>query len=209
MPEDRYVLTAEERDALAWLVADYRRRFGLGPHGRKGEEPPEDPTAPEVYVAFTPSGGIPARSGTTPGSVLCDVHKVYGGVLTDAGFERLVFNLNADAVDGSAYVKISRDKFGVWWADSAEGEPGTGTGTDTFARGFILRATLDTTLTQGGSAYATIRTPGWNLTGTSDSIEVWDDLLTSGATMDAGRKVHVFYEPETSKWWVTSADCES
>lgn len=92
--------------------------------------------APEVYVARTPSGGIPgltpAGSGTapspnppydSPGHADCYVSRTVfqNGVpylYPVEGLFRTVCNLSTNAVAGNIWVLAQRDKYGTWWAES-------------------------------------------------------------------------------------------
>lgn len=77
-------------------------------------------TAPEVYIAFTPSGGIPARVGVIPGSADCTVYRLQIDTtgnsysLADTGNTKTVYNLNT-LVTGSSWVIVGREKFGSWF----------------------------------------------------------------------------------------------
>lgn len=64
---------------------------------------------PGVYVAVTPSGGIPARSGTTLGTATCTLQQVsYAGTLSSTTRTVTVSNLSTTAVGGSAYIICQR-----------------------------------------------------------------------------------------------------
>ncbi len=90
---------------------------------------------PEVYVAFTPSGGIPALSeggdsgtalgpGDTPGSADCQVYQLVSGALqVVTGLTRKVYNFGGAAVAGSEWVLVLRDKYGTWWTDGSSSVP--------------------------------------------------------------------------------------
>jgi hypothetical protein len=94
-----------------------------------------DPIAPEVYVALTPSGGIPALggSGTDVDAVAtnCEIYRLLpsngtdpGSGLQDAGFTKPIYNLYG-AWGGNSWVVVKRDKWGTWWTDP---KSSTGTG---------------------------------------------------------------------------------
>lgn len=140
----------DDLDILRTLVAEYRRR----PKDRPRSDPtPPLPTAPEVYVVLTPDGGIPgltesADVGTEfgeddePGSADCQIYRRVSGVLIPQGFTRTVYNLSADAIGGSQWVGVVRDKWGDWYAMSGvPGPAGAGGGTPftpTFEGGSIF-----------------------------------------------------------------------
>lgn len=92
---------------------DDLRKMVVNPRGRTLL--PESPLdAPEVYLALTPASGIPARSGASVSSAVCQVYRILSEVLTDAGFDRTVYNLSSSAQSGNNYIRIERDKFGTW-----------------------------------------------------------------------------------------------
>jgi hypothetical protein len=106
------------------MIRDYYGQArGTSPDG----PPPRVAPGPEVFIAKSPAGGIPARVGNTPGTALCDLYEArqdsFGSTartltaLTlpngDAN-QRQVDNLSTTAIEGSAYIAIVRDKFGCW-----------------------------------------------------------------------------------------------
>ena len=69
-----------------------------------------------------PSGGIPARSGTTLGSATCDVWGSSGSnTIADAGWDIVVKNWGSDAAcaNGSRY-GIAMYYDGCWWVHSED-----------------------------------------------------------------------------------------
>lgn len=100
--------------------------------------------APELYIARTPSDGLPPMLGAEPGAAECDLYQLLrddNGVpyvsplLTQP---KLVFNLSSDPVGGNRWALIQRDKFGSWVLGggglepsptTTDPTPGTGTGT--------------------------------------------------------------------------------
>lgn len=133
-----FVLSEQDRRFLQEVLNDYRDRVG-NTEGRTGP-PRTDPQAPEVYVAFTRSGGIPALTtvaGTGTGDEdrpgYADETPIYRVVVSEAGLHQLlpvtgltrrVYNLSTTAVAASTWVLVFRDKFGFWFANP----PGTGGG---------------------------------------------------------------------------------
>lgn len=138
MPEPRYNLTEADVVLLREMADEYRRQRIGQPPRHTGK--PQEPTAPEVYVAWVPSGGIPAlndqdttgtgtEEGTgtgssqlddVVGSAVCEIyHMVVDGFgnrrLHRTGFTKRVHNLMTVGVPGSKWALISRDKFGAWW----------------------------------------------------------------------------------------------
>lgn len=132
-----YWLSERDRDALRDLLEDFRGRRG---QRDRAYTPPGLPTAPEVYVARTPPGGIPALStagtgtGTSgiddvPGSADCAVYQVVDvddtfRIQSVEGLFRTVLNLASAAVAGNTWIKIDRDKYGRWLANVPDPAPG-------------------------------------------------------------------------------------
>lgn len=79
--------------------------------------------APEVYIALTPTDGIPARVGTTPGSAECVIQHIdsTGDLAEVASFAQPVYNVSTSAVAGDEYISVKRDKYGTWLADTGGG----------------------------------------------------------------------------------------
>jgi hypothetical protein len=75
-----------------------------------------------AIIILTPSGGIPARSGTTVGKANCTVYTISASdVLTSTGVSVSVVNLAAAAVAGSVYGQAKRAG-GRWVIDYEECE---------------------------------------------------------------------------------------
>lgn len=99
------------------------RRDGLQARHKMGiKYPPIGVQANGGYFAKVPVGGIPARSGSTPGEATCDIYKIEkntGGdwEIQDAGFTVGVFNVFPIAVAFDAafpYFNVHQDQFGKW-----------------------------------------------------------------------------------------------
>ncbi len=140
-------LTEQDAKVLREFLAAQRRKKPAIRYAREPDEPP----APETYVALTPAGGIPAitlgvgtGTGSGPDQVAyadCDIYRVVRlrsfKQLHAMGITRPVHSLSHEAVPGGIYVLITRDKGGTWWVSgtpadlSHEVDPGTGTGTGT------------------------------------------------------------------------------
>lgn len=61
-------------------------------------------------ILLTPSGGIAARSGTAPGSAVCDVCRINGSdQLETTGEGRLIYNIASSAVAGEVYIQSKRE----------------------------------------------------------------------------------------------------
>jgi hypothetical protein len=70
----------------------------------KGSDTLPPSTTSANYIAMTPGGGIPARSGTTISKADCTVYSATGGTLTSAGITVPVYNLSTTAVGASKYI---------------------------------------------------------------------------------------------------------
>lgn len=74
-----------------------------------------------AYVAYTPSGGVPAATGTpggtiTPGSATVTLYLFQNGVLTLTSKTLTVYNMTTSAVGGSKLVQIKYIDC-CWWVD--------------------------------------------------------------------------------------------
>ena len=68
-----------------------------------------------ILLAKTPSGGIPARSGTTAGSASCDVFKLVSTTLTDTTNNETIYNVSDQPVPGDTYVMATQELVGGQW----------------------------------------------------------------------------------------------
>ena len=87
-------------------------------------KPPKPITQASAYIAKTGGSGIPARSGTTPGSASVALYRInYAGTLvpvvddTSAAIEILVYNVSSSAVAANAYVQVKQEVFGRYVVD--------------------------------------------------------------------------------------------
>ncbi len=71
--------------------------------------------AARIAIARAPSGGIAARSGTTPGSATCGLYELSSGSLVDSGITETVYNVFSSAIANNAYVIIAQDYIGGDW----------------------------------------------------------------------------------------------
>jgi len=102
----------------------------------------------EVFVAYTPLGGIPVMEVVdgefVPGQALCRIYRILRGsseaeLKRVYAFNELVYNIScAVAIPASVFIVIMKTKWGEWvgfcpGGDSCAtcGETGTGTGTGT------------------------------------------------------------------------------
>lgn len=134
--QDKFYLTEADVMFLRQLKEEHTHRNVNTPN-RFAQPDPEFST-PEVYVALTPAGGIPALVpgtgtggsdiGATPGTADCYIYRndLTTGQLTYSGFTKPVYNLSGTAVPGNAFVIAERDKWGTWFAvDMSEGGGGS------------------------------------------------------------------------------------
>lgn len=127
--EKGHFLSPHDRELVQEIITEVKRQIGNRPIYTDREE--DQLFTPETYIAFTPEGGIPARtegpgtgSGAGQDDVMayadCEVYqKVYiSGVeyLKRTGFTRRVFNLSDTAIPQFSWVVITRDKWGTWIA---------------------------------------------------------------------------------------------
>lgn len=147
-----YWLSANDRQSLKELLREHERR-SRNTTGRIGAQDIEhqEYMTPEVYVARTPAGGIPAldenTTGTSttalgddvPGYAECDIYRIIddetGGdnpVLKPVEeLSKRVHNLSIFPIDEYQLIQVIRDKFGNWYAhDIWIGTDTVGTGTN-------------------------------------------------------------------------------
>lgn len=152
-----YFLSENDRRVLGEMFA-WWRRFNTNTKvgGRSDQIDHEEFPAPEVYVAYSPSGGIPGRVGTVPGSEICDIYQIS---FTDGDPEQpelvqinpltqRVYNISARSIGGRDPILVIRDKLGQWIVQSQSGdgsEPGTGTAPEDEPSGACNLAKLKTT----------------------------------------------------------------
>jgi len=120
-----YFLSKDDRDDLGELLDAYRRgRIPTSGSGNVDGTDHQENQAPDVYVAFTPGGGIPVRSGVTPGAAECDLYRLLPDETLEQypdGVTQYVYNLSTAAVPEESYVLVSRDKAGTWWVVASAG----------------------------------------------------------------------------------------
>lgn len=133
-----YLLSEADRDLLRRVMPELRRRFGNTLNRPYVEQPDGD--APEVFVALSPVGTIPAMTGTTPGSATCAIYRRATGGTLEAltGLSRVVYNLSSSAVIAGTYPIVTRDKFGEWYVVA----PGSGGGSSLIV-GEVIGAGFD------------------------------------------------------------------
>lgn len=135
-------------DADVTLLKEMAEWFRRKVRTSKGGVPEsQDQMAPEIYLARTPAGGIPALDeGTTgtgtgtgtgtnnptsddiPGAALCDIYRVVNSgtsIIKVFTLKALVFNVCTFAVPEYTWITVYRDKFGTWFVPSNGGVAGT------------------------------------------------------------------------------------
>jgi hypothetical protein len=140
-----YGLSSEDRDKVQQVITLLR---GLGLTHVGQLRAPSDKfwlenlavQAPEIYVAKTPTGGIPAMdqaedtgtgTGTvdldSPGSADCDIYRIEFATPTSSptlvaisGLTRTVYNLTNSAITDE-WVLAHKDKWGFWCASAGGG----------------------------------------------------------------------------------------
>lgn len=133
--DDKYFLTDADRELLRQVI-DREKVRQLNTRNRP-MVPEEQSTAPEVYVALTPAGGIPALvdldpvgtgtgtgfgpSDNMPGVAECLIYQVlqnYPGptpyLVKVSNLVLPVYNITSSKVPEKIYVTVNRDKFGSW-----------------------------------------------------------------------------------------------
>ncbi len=119
MPDGYYLTTADAR-TLSQMMTEWRRKHPTLRYS--GDEDTAD--APEIYIAYTPVGGIPALSGVTPGAAECTIRQILRdvpSVVVSQVTARTVYNLSSTAVPPATTVLTVRDKFGAFIAVTAPG----------------------------------------------------------------------------------------
>lgn len=117
-------LSEEDAEVLRRFIRELKQN--PRPQSRYREER-EIGQSPDVYVALTPTEGIPAVTDATgtgiydvANSAECNVYRLVrdtnGQQLRQIdGLTRIIHSLSADDVPGDMYVLVERDKFGSWW----------------------------------------------------------------------------------------------
>jgi len=131
------------------------------------------------YLVKTPSGGIPARSGTTLGTASCTIQvidKDTDGISDGESVD--VLNLSDTAIGGTTYIKAVRTKTGDYIAESG-------------AAGASIEKSSTDANTYGTTTYSTTTTQTKQITtGTANSTSE-DVFGTSGYRPQVGGTYHV------------------
>lgn len=83
-----------------------KRQAGTGV-GDVPQLPPGMVLPPPAIIAKTPSGGIPARSGSVVSSAVCTVYAINDGSLASASEDVSVYNISPSAVAGNTYILLT------------------------------------------------------------------------------------------------------
>lgn len=130
---DAYYLTEEDLVKIRQIAEQVLGTRKNSPSRyRLGEE---ESQSPEVYVALTPMGGIPALTPNTeagtgtgsgdfdePGFANCDIYKLVdrgNPELLYSGFNRRIYNLSSSIIPEDTWIIVARDKFGRWYIVNA------------------------------------------------------------------------------------------
>ncbi len=111
-------------------LAEVVRRVLPASYGTLGARGGYTSSGNDVFIAKTPGGGIPASSGTTPGSAVCDIYYIddagdYAQKLDGLGnaVTITVYNLaQAAAVGNSVFIQVKQENFGSLLCDWEECE---------------------------------------------------------------------------------------
>lgn len=96
---------------LAIQLRNLVREQGQGGGGASGRSENR-----RVAIALIPSGGVAARSGTTPGTAVITLCKIDGtnGIVTTS-VQETGYNIDCTAVPQDAYVTVEREYIGGAW----------------------------------------------------------------------------------------------
>lgn len=84
--------------------------------GQRGGNAGGLPEQRRVAIAKAPSGGIPARSGTTPGSATCTFWEIgTGPTLAATSVSETVYNISGTAVAANALITVNREYISGLW----------------------------------------------------------------------------------------------
>lgn len=132
MAEEAYVLTERDRAIVAETIRQVEILIGRSLRGRGDSFDISDvPIKSYMYMARTPSGGIPALdqnmtgTGTVdlgddePSYADCEVytimHQYTPPKLRPTGFTVRVYSVLTVAIPGYQWVGVMRDEYGDWW----------------------------------------------------------------------------------------------
>lgn len=218
-----YLLSESDRRAIQRLLNESRVRGDTADATPTGH----DGTAPEVYVARTPGGGIPAlaagrgsEGSDIPGSAECEIFRVVyttdvPELLPIDGMVHQVLNLSAEPIPNDLPILVVRDKSGSWFAvgsvatSTTADELGTGTGTMIHTGIGKVTAALSarSSTTAGTGTVAVYELGAANvLTATGQTLTVYS-LLDVVVPVDTW--VELLKDPGSGKWFATKEVAET
>ena len=213
MPDIPYYLTEDDVKTLRSLLASLRgtvrgRMLNYSP--RQGASLLEGGAAeasytPDVYIAWVPATGLPALgtgnlgtgTGTGSSSLLalgteCDIFRldILTGDISSQHFQQKVYNLSFNAVPGSQFVPVMRDKWGAWLVvpgqQATSGGGGTLTVTDAAGHNF----TSVSKLTGDANSVLTFSNPvaGQAVFSVADASDTAPGIVSTGSQNIPGTK---------------------
>jgi hypothetical protein len=119
------LVSDKDQNVLKQVIAWWRSRRGKSVSPDVDEDL-ESHQAPEVYVAYTGTKGVPGRLDLTPGSQFCEIYeKLDDDFLSPVdGLGFVVYNLGTDDILPEQYVVVERDKYGTWFVGGGGGGGG-------------------------------------------------------------------------------------
>ncbi|MFA5056487.1 MAG: hypothetical protein WC485_00100 [Opitutaceae bacterium] len=112
-----FYLSEKDQHELQRLVKSYRAgEF----NPQQPETPQQETVTPDIYVAKLQDGQtLDGAAGGVPSRAKADVYKIVpdetgAATLIQAGTDRDVYNISANAIQPDTWFQINRDKFGRW-----------------------------------------------------------------------------------------------
>ena len=90
----------------------------------------DSPSIAQIAIVQAPTGGIPPRSGFTPGSATCSIVEYQNGQLTVTTTSITVLNWSKTTIapDGDRFAIAAKHTGDVWWAEAFDCADTSGTG---------------------------------------------------------------------------------
>jgi hypothetical protein len=207
-----YYLLTEAEIALLQKVID--RELGRPINAPQRPVPVFDsPPAPDTYIAWPPSGGIPALTLTgdagpdggadLPGSATCDIYKIDTSdtpeLVAISGLDKTVYNLSEMKVP-QRWILVTRTKGGQWIVTWAPHQARWIKFVVNDASGF---ATTDSSVAVDGVTYVDGFTPGTAIT-TVYNEPASSNYIFEGDDNDVGQAE---YDPGNDKYWIRMMEC--
>ena len=181
-----HLVSEAEAVILREMVKEYKNRKHSNP---VTNTPNQTYYAPEVYIAYPPSGGIPAleRAADTgtlvpgtasgdfdrPGSAECSIYRIVASVdgieelIPVDGITRIVYNITTSTIPQD-WISVKRDKWGSWLADTG----GTGSAACT-PQNAIMKITII------GVPDAGFLTLSQTINAVQEDIDIWFDATAA------------------------------